>query len=56
MQMVDEVTPLSKGRSRVRFVHVGGNVKEEVTVKLGKQLINLTPFEIPKYYALESKQ
>ena len=56
-QLKDQVTPLSKGRALVRFVHVGGTVMDEVTVKVNKSIqYDLTPYSKFGYHVLDSKQ
>ena len=57
LQLQDQVTPLSKGRALVRFVHVGGTVMDEVTVKVNKSVhYDLTPYSNYGYHKFDSKQ
>ena len=53
---MDDVTPLPHGHAKVRFIHVGGSVADQVTVKLNKTFyIDLQPFEKPRYINIISK-
>eukprot|EP00794_Sanderia_malayensis_P017454 gene17454-19200_t len=56
IQMQDQVTPLSKMRAYVRFVHVGGNVRDEITVSVNKSThFDLTPLNDYDYHKFNSK-
>ena len=56
LQLVDDVTPLPHGHAKVRFIHAGGSVADQVTVKLNKTFyIDLQPFEKPRYINIISK-
>lgn len=55
-QLLDDVTPLGHGRSKVRFIHTGGSVADHITIKLNRTLlINLTSSSNPHYISVISK-
>jgi len=54
-QLTDDVTPLKHGSAKVRFVHAGGSVADQISVKLGKTKISLKPFETVEYRKLDSR-
>jgi len=56
LQLQDAVTPLSKNRALVRFVHVGGTVMDDVTVKANKSVqYDLSPYSKYGYHQFNAK-
>ncbi len=56
-QLQDQVSPLSKGRAFVRFIHVGGDVRDEITVKVNKtSKFNYEPFKDTGYLKFAAKR
>ena len=57
LKLQDEVTPLSKGRALVRFVHVGGTVMDNITVKANKSVqYDLSPYSKYNYHKFDAKK
>lgn len=56
LQLMDEMTPTSRGHAKVRFFHAGGSVKDSIKVKLNDSFqLDLSPFEQPKYIRVLSQ-